>query len=140
MIGFRVTDVFIDENSILVEVDESEERGLRQFGFQVMQGARSKIIPALNSSPPGNAPSSHTGILQRFIRYSFDQYTGSVYIGPELLKRKSDNVVQALEEGGVSSNVRGHRLYIRRRPFMLPAFNTISRRLLPGVFQDSMKG
>ena len=71
-------------------------------------------------SAPGEPPRSHSRILPNSIYYAYDPVTKSVWIGPIAFKSRPGEATGALEHGGVS---RGR--YVKARPFMKPAYDSI---------------
>src|SRR5690606_17947878 len=98
-------------------------------------GKKSK---ARRTSRPGEPPKSHTGLLKRFIFFSYDPQADSVVIGPTKLNQKSADVLAALEYGGASTNTKGERVAIEARPFMGPAFASELPQL-PRLWANSVK-
>jgi len=131
---------FFDSEKVLREVDKTTRKSLSRFGAYVRQGSRQSIRKRKASSLPGQPPSSHTGLLKKFIFFAYDADTKSVVIGPALLGGKLGDVTEALEHGGTTMmtrrvRVRGRRerrrvrLQIKARPFMQPAFEAEKAKL-----------
>lgn len=118
----KVGGVFFDSKLLSSKKDKGKLKALSKFGAFVRQTARKSLKrPRRNQVPQaGNPPLSRTGVLRRFIFFSFDKKTQSVVIGPALLSGKNTSApaTQALEKGGRSDN----GLIYRAFPFMRPAF------------------
>lgn len=118
-----------------------------RFGAYVRSAAKNSIKKRDGSAQPGRPPHSHTGILKRFIFFSYDELNRSVVIGPEKLSGKNQGEAQfVLEYGGsVTASVRGRnggryqkRYNISARPYMNPAFEA-SKEKIPEVWKDCIK-
>ena len=131
----KIKGAFFDSEKVLREVDKTTRASLSRFGAYVRRGSRQSIRKRKASSLPGQPPSSHTGLLKKFIFFAYDTDAKSVVIGPALLGSKLGDVPQALEHSGTTImtrrvRVRGRRerrrvrLQVKARPFMQPAFDT----------------
>jgi hypothetical protein len=113
-------------------LDQSTRRAFSRFGAFVRTTARRSIRPAGKRgkvSKPGEPPRSRTGLLKRFIFYSFDFGRRSVVIGPQRLTgRNKGNAPRLLEHGGTAKS-RRHTAKIDARPFMGPAFDKGKQKL-----------
>lgn len=141
---FKVTRLFFDRRAVLGRVDAAARAALSRFGAYVRQVARTSIRFRHRASAPGQPPSSHMGLLRRFIFFSYEPEKRSVIIGPARLNQKVGNAPQALEYGGRSEDMvglRGQRrrrsLYIRARPYMGPAFEKVKPQL-PDLWAGSV--
>ena len=129
MIGMDVKTVFFDRKAVRSAVDRTARRVLSRFGAFVRRAAKSAIRKRKRASAPGEPPSSHTGLLRRFIFFGYDRQRRSVVIGPARLNQKVGDAPHALEHGGMSTVVEGlrgrrrrRRVRIKARPYMGPAF------------------
>lgn len=122
---------------------------LSRFGAYVMTDARRSVRKRKKISEPGDAPSSHVGLLRSFIHFGKSEGNRSVVIGPAAINgRKMKGTPRLLEYGGsrrqmlysskkvMTKRIKGkrRRSYIKRtrigmgtanyraRPFMRPAF------------------
>ena len=118
---------------------------LSRFGAFVRTGARSSIRKRRAVSEPGQPPSSHAGLLKKFIFFAYEPARRSVVIGPARLNQKSGEALPALEYGGrtkIASRRRRqrtvHTVSIQARPFMGPAFET-EKPKLPALWARSVK-
>lgn len=148
--GFRVTKFFFDSAAVMRSVDAASRRVLSKFGAYVRTAARSSIRSRKKMSAPGQPPSSHAGLLKRFLFFSYDPRTAGVVIGPERLNATIGDAPHALEYGGpsrVTSAGRASRgrkktvvrtANIRPRPYMRPA---LAKELpkLPAMWAGSVK-
>lgn len=136
---------FFDAEKVQRSVDASTRKTLSRFGAFVRTRSRSSIRKRRAASVPGQPPSSHTGLLKKFVFFSYDTEAKTVVIGPAAL-RSNATAPELLEYGGkgVTSrfvNRRGQQRrtgYWRARPFMRPAYE----KELPGYLQslkDSIK-
>lgn len=138
MIGFR-TRVEMQTGELLRQIDRAERRALRVVGFETYRDAKDSIRPGPAPSAPGQPPRSKLGILKHHIRYAVDGERKLMVSGPEYLPRKSRDVPQSLEQGGISITANGESLRISARPFMRPAFARTLRQVLPRVLTDSVR-
>jgi len=145
MIRMVAKRMFFDRKAVTNAVDRTTRRVLSKFGAFVRRGAKSSIRKRRRASAPGEPPSSHTGLLRRFIFFGYDRDRRSVVIGPQRLNQKIGDAPHALEHGGVSMVLEGsrrrrrkRRIRIRARPFMGPAFEK-ERPKLAAMWRDSVK-
>ncbi len=145
-VGMTVKKMFFDRAKVKSKVDRTTRRVLSRFGAYVRTAARSKIRTRKAVSQPGNPPSSHLGLLKRFIYFGYDPARETVVIGPMPLHgRGYGNALEALEYGGTFTRYTGGRRRKRRyrakykaRPFMGPAFEQVKPKL-PQMWRDSVK-
>ena len=121
-------DMFFDTERVLRAADAANRRNLSKAGAFVRTAARSSIRKRKKISAPGQPPSSHTGLLKRFIFFGYDAGSKTVVVGPMRLNQKIGAAPEALEHGGQSVVVSGgrrhrkrRRIRIQARPFMGPA-------------------
>jgi len=145
MVGFVTRETFFDRKVVRSAADRTARRVLSKFGAFVRRAAKSSIRKRKRTSAPGEPPSSHTGLLRRFIFFGYDRGRRSVVIGPMRLNQKVGDAPAALEHGGVSTVVEGlrgrrrkRRVGIRARPYMGPAFEQ-ERPKLAAMWRDSVK-
>ena len=142
MIRFEVKQLFFDSPKVVRAVDRTTRRVLSKFGAFVRRTARSSIRKRKRTSEPGSPPSSHTGLLKRFIFFGYDAQKRSVVIGPErLTQRGRGEAPHLLEYGGTGSVQRKgkrRRAKVRARPFMGPAFEKEEPKLA-AMWRDSIK-
>ncbi len=149
MIGIKFDQakgLFFDRAEVMRATSRAERRVLSRFGAFVRRSARSSIRKRKRISEPGNPPSSHTGLLRKFIFFAFDPNSQSVIIGPVRLNQKIGDAPAALEHGGTSRVLEGSRrrarrtrtIRVRRRPYMQPAFEREQPKL-PQMWRDSIK-
>ncbi len=146
MIGFDIKRMFFDRAAVRNKTDKATRRVLSKFGAFVRQTAKRSIRKRKKASRPGQPPSSHIGLLKRFIFFGFDTVRRSVVIGPVRLTQKGrGEAPSALEHGGfvlMRRSRRGRkkktRARIRPRPFMGPAMEK-EKHQLPALWRDSVK-
>jgi hypothetical protein len=147
MMGLKIDQVkglFFDSKKVIGATTRAERRVLSRFGAYVRRTARSSIRKRKRVSAPGRPPSSHTGLLKRFIFFAYDPDRKSVVIGPTRLNQKAGDAPRALEYGGRSRVTAGRRRRRRRtvmiaaRPFMGPAFER-EKPKLPAMWRDSVR-
>lgn len=142
MIRFEITKLFFDKKAVRDKVDAGTRRVLSKFGAFVRRTARSSIRKRKKTSPPGSPPSSHIGLLKKFILFGYEPAKRSVVIGPVRLTQKGRGEAPSLLEYGGSTKVehRGKRkrAKVRPRPFMGPAFEKEELKL-PAMWRDSIK-
>jgi hypothetical protein len=141
MIGFEITKMFFDKKAVRDKVDRGTRRVLSRFGAFVRRGARSSIRKRKKVSAPGAPPSSHTGLLKKFIYFGYEPSNRSVVIGPVRLSQNDRGQAPELLEYGGSTTLqrRGKRVRAnyRGRPFMGPAFKQEQPKL-PAMWRDSI--
>ncbi|HEX7010618.1 MAG TPA: hypothetical protein VF184_11585 [Phycisphaeraceae bacterium] len=137
MIGFEITKLFFDKQAVTSRVDRTTRRVLSKFGAFVRRTARSSIRKRKRTSEPGKPPSSHTGLLKKFIFFGYDPRRDSVVIGPVRLSQKGRGEAPHLLEYGGPRRSGGRRSRYRARPFMGPAFEQ-ERPKLPAMWRDSI--
>lgn len=143
MIGMTIKAAkggFFDRKKVINATDKATRRVLSKFGAYVRQRARSSIRTRRRISRPGEPPSSHTGILKRFIFFAFDAGRKSVVIGPAKTNQQSD-APEVLEYGGdVVRNIDGDAVEMtyRPRPYMGPAFEA-EKPQLPSLWKNSVR-
>ena len=137
--------LFFDSKKVIDATTKAERKVFSRFGAFVRRAARSSIRRRKRVSEPGKPPSSHTGLLKRFIFFAYDLGRRSVVIGPARLSGKIGDAPRALEYAGKSKVVarrRGQRVIrtvtIRARPFMGPAFKQ-EKPKLPAMWRDSVR-
>jgi len=142
MIRFEVKQLFFDSPKVVRAVDRTTRRVLSKFGAFVRRTARSSIRKRKRISEPGSPPSSHSGLLKKFIFFGYDPQKRSVVIGPErLTQRGRGEAPHLLEYGGTGSVQRKgkrRRAKVRARPFMGPAFEKEEPKLA-AMWRDSIK-
>ncbi len=145
MIGMVTKKMFFDRKAVRSAVDRTARRVLSKFGAFVRRGAKSSIRKRKRASSPGQPPSSHAGLLKKFIFFGYERDRRSVVIGPARLNQKIGDAPHALEHGGVSTVVEGlrgrrrkRRVRIKARPFMGPAFEK-EKPKLAAMWRDSVK-
>lgn len=140
-------DIFFDRDKVARAVDRALRRTLSRFGAFVRTRSRSSIRTRKKVSEPGSPPSSHTGLLKRFIYFGYEPTTKTVVIGPALLNGTRSNAgltqPETLERGGAVT-VAGPRgrprtATYRPRPFMMPAFEAERSKFLESL-KDSVRG
>jgi hypothetical protein len=145
MIGMVTKQMFFDRDKVRRRTDTGTRRVLSRFGAYVRTTAKHSIRKRKRISDPGEPPSSHTGLLRRFILFGYDRDRRSVVIGPMRLNQKVGDAPAALEYGGTSTVVEGlrrrrrkRRIRIAARPYMGPAFEQ-EKPKLPAMWRDSVK-
>lgn len=103
---------FLDRSAVVNLVDKKTRFVLNEFGKRTMYRDRRSQKKKLGSSPPGQPPHAHVGLVKKFTYYKFKPETRSVIIGPELLPGKRQDNLHRLEYGG---SLYGHANPRRRR-------------------------
>ena len=144
-IGMVTKAMFFDRKAVMSRVDKATQKVFSKFGAFVRTAAKSSIRSRKKVSAPGSPPSSHTGLLKKFIYFGYDPAHRSVVIGPTRLSQKVGDAPEALEYGGESavvSGLRGRRkkrnVNIKARPYMHPAFEQ-EKPKLPAMWANSVK-
>jgi len=145
MIGFDVKRMFFDTKTVRSKTDKATRRVLSKFGAFVRQTAKRSIRKRKKPSEPGKPPSSHIGLLKKFIYFGFDVVRRSVVIGPVRLSQKGRGEAPSVLEYGGNVTMRPRhregkksRARIRPRPFMGPAMEK-EKQQLPALWRDSVK-
>lgn len=145
MIGFDVKRMFFDTKTVRSKTDKATRRVLSKFGAFVRQTAKRSIRKRKKTSQPGKPPSSHIGLLKKFIYFGFDVVRRSVVIGPVRLTQKGRGEAPSVLEYGGTVTMRPRRragkkrrAHIRPRPFMGPAMEK-EKQQLPALWRDSVK-
>jgi hypothetical protein len=148
MIKIKYKPLFFNTRKLRLLVDEAAIRSMSRFGAYVRTTARRSIRKRKKPSLPGKPPSSHTGLLKRFIWFGYDPARRSVAIGPAKLNLPGETP-HVLEHGGrnvttvkykrKSGPKKSKRIVkVRPRPFMQPALEE-NREQLPKIFRDSIR-
>ncbi len=136
------TRMFFDRKAVMKYADARTRRVFSRFGAFVRRSAKSSIRKRKRPAPPNQPPSSHTGLLKKFIFFGFDPAKRSVVIGPvRLSQRGRGEAPSILEHGGLAVlRRRGGRKRIRYepRPFMTPAMQKELPKL-PAIWAASVK-
>jgi len=142
MIGFEIKRMFFDRQAVISKVDAATRRVLSRFGAFVRRSAKSSIRKRKKPAPPGQPPSSHTGLLKKFIFFGYDADRRSVVIGPTRLNQKGrGEAPPLLEYGGKATLVRrGKKKHVtyQARPYMGPAFEK-EKPQLPAMWRGSVR-
>ena len=141
MIGFEIKQLFFDRRAVTSRVAPATRKVLSKFGAFVRRTAKGSIRNRRAAAPPGSPPSSHTGLLKKFIFFGYDPGRESVVIGPTRLDRRGQGEAPSLlEHGGQTTLVRRgkrKRATYRARPYMGPAFEKAQPKL-PAMWRDSV--
>lgn len=142
MIAFEYAKAnFFDRSAVLDRVDRAKTSVLSRFGARVRRRAKRSFKRRAGASLPGAPPHSHSGLIERFILYSYDRESSSVVIGPTLIARPT-GAPETLEYGGYADVPMGHgkteKVFIRPRPYMGPAMRAELPKLEP-MWRDSVR-
>ena len=166
LVGFREAKAgFFDRRAVMAATDNATRQVLSKFGAFVQRRAKSSIrapgadrdapkirnaqgrlvFRRLRASKPGDPPFSRTGLLKKFIFFSFDSDRRSVVIGPTLIN-KPTGAPETLEYGGTVDAPRWwkqdgkpmRRVRIEKRPYMQPAFDK-ERKSMPQMWKDAIR-
>lgn len=134
---------FFDRAKIVAAMDRATAKALAKFGAFVRTRARTSMKRRKGISPPAGPPYAHTGLIKRFLYFSYDDSRRSVVIGPARLNSTVDpDALPALEYGGEShiEDRRGKRrtITVKPRPFMGPAFKAELPNA-PPLWRDSVR-
>ena len=142
MIDMKMTKFFFNAKVVKKAVDRTTRRVFSRFGAFVRRTAKQSIRKRKKASKPGSPPSSHTGLLKKFIWFGYDPKTRSVIIGPaRLTKNNRGEAPSLLEYGGkatIKRKSKRTKTRIRARPFMGPAFAK-EQKQLPALWANSIK-
>ena len=138
-------DMFFDTDRVKRAADTATRKVLSKAGAFIRTAAKSSIRKRKAISAPGQPPSSHTGLLKKFIFFGYDANRKTVVVGPMRLNQKIGAAPEALEHGGASTVVSGRRgkrrkrrIRIAARPFMGPAMRQEMPKF-PGLWANSVK-
>jgi hypothetical protein len=138
-------DMFFDTDRVKRAADTATRKNLSKAGAFIRTTAKHSIRQRKKPSPPGQPPSSHSGLLRRFIFFGYDAKRQTVVVGPMRLNQKIGTAPEALEHGGTSEVVEGlrgkrrkRRVKIRARPFMGPAMEKELPKF-PSLWANSVK-
>lgn len=142
-----------NQQAILTPAEKMQVRLLREMGALTRTIARRSIRPATSKrlkSQPGEPPVTHGGRInyRDTIYFVVDPKRKEMVCGPVLLSGTSGNgqpVPGILEDGGQELKIelnRGkpkiHRIYVRARPHMKPAFEKAKQRKLPDLIKNGI--
>jgi hypothetical protein len=142
--------MFFDRAAVMKTADAGTRKVLSKFGAFVRTRSRTSIRKRKKASQPGQPPSSHVGLLKKFIFFGYDAAKKSVVIGPTLLNGTAGTVPETLEYGGNAtilvrkrgSTKKSQRerktITIAKRPFMQPAFEK-EKTKLPALWANSIR-
>ena len=161
----KVTRMFFDRQAVISAVDKATRTVFGRFGAFTRRIAKNSIRQRKGTSAPGNPPFSHTGLLKKFLFFSWDPAQRSVVIGPARLNGRGRGYGAApaiLEYGGTTERSflnasvewrkktvvewrkktvvewRKKTVRVRPRPYMAPAFERAKARL-PDMWAGSVK-
>jgi len=142
MVGFEITRLFFDRKAVTGKVDKTTRKVLSRFGAFVRRTARGSIRKRKKPSPPGTPPSSHVGLLKKFIFFGYEPQKRSVVIGPvRLTQNNRGEAPRLLEYGGLGKVIQfglPRIANIRARPFMGPAFEKELPQV-PAMWKNSIR-
>ena len=93
---------FFDRAAVIAALDKTTRKALSNFGGWVRTTAKRSIRGTTKDrkqSSPGEPPINRTGLLRKFIFYSFDLRKRTVVIGPTKLNGKDSTFVASTETG-----------------------------------------
>lgn len=134
----KIKHLFFDSSKVTRSVDNATRKVLSKFGAFVRRTARQSIRKRKTSASSGQPPSSHTGLLKRFIFFGYEPKKRSVVIGPALLTDGTQGDAPSVLEYGGPTTVKKKRVKISARPFMGPAFEK-EKPNLPSMWKDAVK-
>ena len=73
MIGFEIKKLFFDRQAVTSRMDPAKRKVLSKFGAFVRRTAKGSIRRRKKPAPPESPPSSHTGLLKKFIFFGYLQ-------------------------------------------------------------------
>ena len=142
MIGFEMKTLFFDRQAVTSKVAPATRKVFSKFGAFVRRSARSSIRKRKRPAPPGSPPSSHTGLLKKFIFFGYEPSQRSVVIGPARLSQRGRGEAPSLLEHGGQTTLKRRgkreRATYRARPFMGPAFDKEQPKL-SAMWRDSIR-
>ena len=150
---------YFDAAYVMKWLSARERRAFVRIGRYIQKVAKNSMPQRgkRNYSQPGEPPHSHAGLIKHFIRFAYDDNSGTMVIGPLSLKAKllssgevSKGTTWISDEGphpkttGASIQEFGGRVIwnglpwqIENRPFMQPALTkAIRARVLTDAWAD----
>lgn len=114
MVKMQITELFFDKPAVMRAVDAAKREVLSKAGATLRLIAKHSIRKRKGTSAPGQPPHSHDGSLRRFIFYSYERETDSVFVGPMKIKvgfpdgdgKPVDGTVPSVLEGGGAITVK----------------------------------
>jgi len=142
VIKFDVTSMFFDSKKVISATDRATRRVLSRFGAFVRRTAKTSIRKRKKISQPGSPPSSHTGLLKKFIYFGYDATRRAVVVGAMRFSRRGNGEAPGLLEHGGTTTLTDRRgkkksAKYKARPFMGPAFEKENPKL-PAMWKDSV--
>jgi len=142
MIKFDITNMFFDSKKVVSATDRATRRVLSRFGAFVRRTAKTSIRKRKKISQPGSPPSSHTGLLKKFIYFGYDATRRVVVVGAMKFTRRGNGEAPGLLEHGGTTTLTDRRgkknsAKYKARPFMGPAFEKENPKL-PAMWKDSV--
>lgn len=138
-------DMFFDTDRVKRAAGAAARRNLSKAGAFVRTAARSSIRKRKAVSVPDQPPSSHTGLLRKFIFFGYDAARKTIVVGPMRLNQKVGAAPEALEHGGTSTVVIGRRgkrrkrgIRVKPRPYMGPAMQKEAPKFA-GLWSNSVR-
>ena len=93
----------LNSELVIKTLHAKTRRAFSRAGGYVRTTAKRSIKKRAGTSPKGEAPYSHSGLLKNFIFYQYDPRTESVIIGPEKISKPGMGTApRALEHGGTA--------------------------------------
>jgi len=115
---------FFSAERVAKRMDAGRRKALARAGAYVRRTAANSIKRArrdadgsFRPSPPGQPPRSRSGLLKRFLLFSYDDRSGSVFVGPVRISSLGGQAPPLLEFGGThrpSTKERTRRVRTRR--------------------------
>ncbi len=112
---------FFDAERVAKKVGAAKRRSRARAGAYVRRVAANSIRSAkrnpdgsYKASSPGEPPRSRTGLLKRFLLFSYDESSGNVVVGPVRISRLGGEAPALLEFGGVHTPTARQRSKRRR--------------------------
>lgn len=144
MLDMKIKQLFFDRTPVVRAVDKAKRAVLSKAGAFIRQRAKTSIRKRKGTSPPGEPPYSHLGLLRWFVFFAYEPNTDSVVIGPAKLNKPGE-APRVLEHGGktlIERRRRGkivrRRVAIEARPFMGPALDK-EKASLPALWRNSVR-
>lgn len=116
---------------------QKERIGNRQ-GALVRRIGRRNVRSRKRASRPGEGPTNQTGLLKRFIFYSWDPINQAIVVGPEKLSGVVGSTPKVLEFGGTNLLRGGRTARYAARPFMRPAL-AAAKDSLPELWRNAIR-
>lgn len=122
-VRFTIKEWFFDRARVQRAVDRAVKSALSRVGAFIRRRAKSSIRKRRRISMPGHPPSSHVGLLKKYILFGYEPRRKTVVVGA--VDFSGRGVPRTLERGGpvrFAGGLRANkRAIMKPRPYIGPA-------------------